>query len=195
VWAHALSPSDLPGRGERVTPPARLVRQHERDLTTVLVVGGTPRRRLQVAFAFHRGSRSRKGAFVCVTGAHDARRLVRALRAWLLDTEPRSEAGPIAAAAGGTLFVEGLTALGPRAQHLLRTFVERCVNVPGADRTWTGRLVVGGSSALEGALANGRIAPELYDLIDKVRVDLPPHGGWLVGRGSSRPSTAGTTGA
>lgn len=160
-----------------MTPPARLIRQHQRDLTTVLVVGGTPRERLQVAFAFHRGSRSRHGAFVCVTGAHEAPRLADALRAWMLSSVPRAGAGPIAAAAGGTLFVDGLASLGSGVQRVLRTFVERCVNAPGEDGAWPGRLVVGMPAGIESAIARGLVPPELYDLIDKVRVDLPPRGG------------------
>ena len=174
--AQAPSPSELPGRGESVTPPARLFRLHERDRISVLVVGGTAARRLQVAHVFHRRSRLARGPLVCLHAARDEAALKGALHAWMSATESRAT-DPIATAELGTLYIDSIAHLSPAVQRLLLEFSSRHLNASEADfsRPWTGRLIAGDSHRLRAAVRAGAFSMALYDALDKVSIELPAH--------------------
>jgi len=160
--------------GGSVTPPARLFLLHARDRINVLVVGGSSARRLQVAWAFHRRSVTRRGPFVCVDAGREEAVLRAALRSW---TGCREGAGadPVAAAQHGTLYLESVSKLSAETQRLLLDFCLRHVNVPASEspRPWVGRLVAGDGLRLGRAVRDGAFSMAVFDAIDKVRVDLP----------------------
>jgi DNA-binding NtrC family response regulator len=105
-----------------VTPPAGLPRLHPTNLANVLVLGGTAAMRMDVAETFHRGSRLRRGPFVCLDGSRHEPELHRALEAWLSGVAAGPWSDPLHAAAYGTLFLDGVDSLSSRTQSLLLTF-------------------------------------------------------------------------
>jgi DNA-binding NtrC family response regulator len=161
-------------RGGSVTPPARLFLFHARDRVSVLVVGGTPMRRLRVAHGFHCRSRLVRGPFVLLSARRDEAVLRGALHAWLCSAEalPRD---PIATAEHGTLFIDSISALSTATQRLLLAFTSGHLNATCADsaRPWTGRLIAGDGHRLLAAVRRGRFAMTLFDALDKVTVELP----------------------
>lgn len=88
----------------------------------MLVLGGTAEMRMDVAQAFHRESRLRRGPFVCLDGARHEQELHRALETWLSGPTAGPWSDPLHAAACGTLFLDGVDGLTPRTQSLLLTF-------------------------------------------------------------------------
>jgi len=156
-----------------VTPPARFFVLHERDRISVLVVGGSPGRRLQVAHAFHRRSRLRRGPFVCIDAGREEAVLRDALRSW--GSREGAGSDPVAAAQQGTLFIESVSMLSDETQRLLLEFCLRHLNATPqtSAHPWIGRLVVGDGYRVRRAVRAGAFSPALYDAVDKVRVDLP----------------------
>lgn len=163
--------------GESVTPPTRLFHLHARDRISVLVLGGTPGRRLRVAHAFHTRSRLVRGPLVCLDAARDEAVLRAGLRGWLGTLEDGA-ANPLTTAERGTLFVDSIARLSPASQRLLLEFSSRHLNASSADsaRPWIGRLIAGDGRRLRAALATGAFSMPLYDALDKVRLDLPAIG-------------------
>ena len=102
-WLGAPLAPGRPTRGGGVTPPARLLRLHRHSLVNVLVVGGSPEQRVQVAYTFHKESVMKSGPFVCLDGNHDHDRLRRALQFWTLRLGEPSATDPIRAAQRGTV--------------------------------------------------------------------------------------------
>lgn len=170
-----LSPTGWPARGVRVTPPARLVRLHRRNLTNVLVMGGTADQRIQVAYAFHREGPVRRGPFVCVDGEQDEQRLRLSLQSLMSSIEPDLQTDTMRSAEHGTFFVDAVGSLSKDTQRILLACLLSCVNVPleDHDKPWSGRLIAGNSEHLSFAVADGRFSPALFDSLDKVRVELP----------------------
>jgi DNA-binding NtrC family response regulator len=143
----------------------------------VVVVGGTPDRRIQVARAFHRESPLRGAEFVVIDARVDDERLMSALLAWTGDVRA-PEPNPLASAGHGTLFIDHVERLSPESQRLLLGLAERILGAPsqGADVPGPGRVVAGNPRPLAAAVAEGRFSDSLYDALDKVRVELevPP---------------------
>lgn len=166
--------SALATRGACVTPPAGLLHLHRRTLVNVLILGGTAEARRDVAWVFHRESRLCRGHLVQVDGERDQPRLIAALEAWTFASRPACRPDPLRAAETGTLFLDSVERLTPRAQELLLAFASRRGSWWEDDETpWVGRLVVGGGSGLVEAVTQGRFSAGLFDLLDKVRIELP----------------------
>lgn len=161
------------GGGEPDTPPVDEFRPHRDSLTNVLVVGGTPERRDQVARAFHLESLLRAGAFVHVDCAREEPRLRAALRGWT-SSAPGSELNPLRAAAQGTIYLDSVEQLSSDTQGLLLAFARRLQTAPpsAGETSCPGRLVTGNPTGLARAVSEGRFLAALFDALDKVRVQL-----------------------
>ena len=164
-----------PLRGACVTPPPQLLHSHRRSLVNVLILGGTHRQRVRVAYEFHRESVLRGGPFLCLDARHDDERLRMALQAWTSATDPDPGADLLRAAERGSLFVDSVANLRQETQRMLLAFMRTSANDrldTGVDG-WVGRILVGDAGQLSVATAEGKFSGALYDALDKLRVELP----------------------
>ena len=171
---HAV-PSCAPAPGY-----AELIRLHRHSLIHLLLVGGTVRERAWLALAFHRESPLRRGPLVRLRGPRDEDRLRCALECALCAVKCGRPDSPLRESEGGTLFVDHVERLSLATQRVLLFFLASLSPPQGAPAVaWFGRLAVGSAEPLEAAAAAGRFLPALHDLLDKIRVELPPgpHGG------------------
>ena len=159
-----------------VAPPAcRLIQLHRHSLSHLLLVGGTAEERERLALAFHRGSPLRCGPFVRLEAERDANRLCCALENALCAVTRERPDDPLRESEGGTLFLDRVPQLPLAIQRLLLRVLASLPAV--ATGPCFGRLAVGSDEPLEGAAAAGRFLPALFDILDKVRVELPPVAG------------------
>jgi DNA-binding NtrC family response regulator len=116
----------------------------------------------------------RRGPFVHVDGFRDRRALSPVLETWLSAAGPDSGPDPLKAAEHGTLFLDSVECLPRSTQEMLLTLLRRRDSSWAEEQTWVGRLVVGNERVLSAAVAERRFSAALYDLLDKVRVELEP---------------------
>jgi len=159
-------------RGASARPPAQLLRLHRHSLSNLVVQGGTEAERLAIARAFHRASPLRRGAFLAIDCARDQPRLHRALQSWL--APEGAPPGPQEDRECGTLFLDSVACLSPETQRLLLVLACRMQSGPQESRTGPGpfRLSVGSAESLGEAVEERRFSGALYDLLDKIRIDL-----------------------
>jgi DNA-binding NtrC family response regulator len=155
-------------RGPR---PSALLELHRNSLVQVLVLGGTSEDRVRVARAFHERSPLRTGAFVFVDGSQDESAIRGALLQWLdfSDTPARN---PLRASERGTLFVDRVDALSTGTQRLLLAL--GMASARDGLGAWRGRLMAGSDGNLGCMAREGDFQPALFDLLDKVRIELTP---------------------
>ncbi|HST01073.1 MAG TPA: sigma 54-interacting transcriptional regulator [Usitatibacter sp.] len=153
-----------------MTPPARLLRLHRNDLTSLLILGGYPAARLDVVRAFHAESPVRHGRLVVVDARREEASLFQALEAWVA-ARPIQRQCPIGSSDGGTLFIDGIQALGPLTQRMLLAFSKQVCD-PDGEEHWVGRLAAGNDQPLSDAVSDGRFSLALLDALDKVRVNM-----------------------
>ena len=137
----------------------------------VLVVGGDPATRAEVAEAFHRESPLRSGSLVAIDAAQEAVPLLAALRAWTSGS-PSAVPVRLAVAERGTLFIDSIERLDPEAQRRLRVLIDQGLESTAAR---PGRFIAGSGEDLADAVAGGTLLAALYDALDKVRIELPAH--------------------
>ena len=153
-------------------PPDRLVRRHRHSLTNALILGGSSSTRAEWARAFHLESPLRLGIFVCLDCRHDEPRLRDALSGWLAATP--STDPTLIAVQHGTLFLDSIECLSIESQRLLLELAA----APPSERGRTewapsvGRLICGGTEQLVRGRDEGRFMLELFDALDKIRIDL-----------------------
>lgn len=156
-----------------MTPPARPTCHQVQGLANVLVVGGAPLDRLEVAQEFHREGTWRSGSLVAVDASRDASLLHDALQAWLAGNVLDSNRDLLRRADRGTLFLDRIECLPPATQQLLLVLI-RCRDGHEGDldrqARWLGRIVTGSSGPLVDAVNEGRFSRALEDALDKVRV-------------------------
>lgn len=147
---------------------------HRHSLIHLLLLGGTPSERAEVAIAFHRESPVRYGAFVTARADRDEASLQAGLRGWLSSADPEPGRSLLRAADGGTLLIDFVERLSLDSQRLLLRFLRRLAPAGDAGEApaWAGRLAVGSSLDLEAEVSAGRFLPSLHDSLDKIRVDL-----------------------
>ena len=172
----ALMPALRPLLGGRRQPYAtgwacsRLIRLHRHSLFHLLLEGGTAREREQLAIAFHRGSPLRCGPFVRLDATGDEDRLRCALEHALSAVTCERADNPLRESEGGTLFLDRVSLLSLATQHALLGVL---ASLPtSATGPCFGRLAVGSDEPLEEASAAGRFDPALFDLLDKIRLEL-----------------------
>jgi len=151
---------------------SRLIRLHRHSLIHLLLVGGTPGERARLAFAFHCGSPLRRGPFVHLQGDRDEDRLRCALQCALSAVDCERSDDPLRESEGGTLFLDRVSCLSLATQHFLLRLLGSLPTPLGATWACFGRLAVGSAEPLEGAAAAGRFLPALFDILDKIRVEL-----------------------
>ncbi len=157
-------------RGGAPAPPRPLFRPGNPGLANLLITGGDVAERLQIARSFHDSGRLRRGPFVATSSRNHDWTLVF-FRA--LSSQPLSIPNcPLQGAEGGTLFVDEIDALAPRAQRLMLEFLNRGRATPLHVSGWAGVIAVGASHDLSWSVGNGEFLSSLYDCLDKIRVNL-----------------------
>jgi len=149
------------------SPSEQLLSIHRRSLTPVLILGGGAADRAQLARAFHRESPHRAGAFVRVDCIGEQAGFAAALQDYLLAGESAT-GNVVHETEAGTLFLDSVACLAPHTQRLLLELVSRS---PGA---WNGRVIVGSLVDLASEVDSGHFLGELFDCLDKLRVQLEP---------------------
>jgi DNA-binding NtrC family response regulator len=165
--------SALPGAREpaaAAAPHFPLIRLHRHSLSHLLLVGGAAGERERLAVAFHRGSPIRRGPFVRLEAPRDEDRLRCALEHALSAVTCERPDNPLRESEGGTLFLDRVTQLSLATQRVLLRVL---ASLPAAaSGPCFGRLAVGSDEPLEDAAAAGRFHAALFDILDKIRVDL-----------------------
>jgi DNA-binding NtrC family response regulator len=156
-----------------VFAPARtLIRLHRHSLFHLLLQGGTSQERERLARAFHHGSPLRSGPFIRIEAVRDEERMRCALEHALSAVSCERPDNPLRESEGGTLFLDDVAFLTPATQHILLRFLR---GHPGAGLVagpCFGRLAVGNAEPLDAAAAAGRFDAALFDILDKIRVEL-----------------------
>jgi len=168
----SLAPCSPRARRRCVAAPAhaRLIRLHRHSLFHLLLVGGTRGERERLALAFHRGSPLGLGPFVRLDAGPDEDRLRCALEHALSAVTCERPDNPLRESEGGTLFLDRVAHLSLATQRLLL----RLLASPPAAASGPcfSRLAVGSDAPPEEAAAAGRLHPALFDILDKIRVEL-----------------------
>jgi DNA-binding NtrC family response regulator len=152
-------------------PSARLFEHHRNVLTSVLILGGSPEDRAQLARAFHRESPHHAGAFVRFDCDRDEPRLFLALQE-ILSAAGAPDDNPIRRAVGGTLFLDPISSLSLATQRLLLELISRTDGTSAGLCRW--RLMTGSQAELSPDVAAGSFLATLYDCLDKLRIQLGP---------------------
>ncbi|HEX3905224.1 MAG TPA: sigma-54 dependent transcriptional regulator [Polyangia bacterium] len=137
----------------------------------ILLRGETGTGKETIARLVHAASRRRNGPFVTVNLAAIPERLDGASG----DRE-RPRAGWMAAAQGGTIFLEEIDELPPAVQlKLLQALRERTVSSPGGlPVPLDARIVAATRHDLSERVAAGHFDGELYELLSTAAIELPP---------------------
>lgn len=154
--------------------PEQLIRLHRHSLINVLVLYGSAAEREQIARVFHRESPVRGGPFVKVDASREEELLGSALRAWISGERRESGPNPLLGAGRGTLFLDSIVALPIETQRVLLEFCTHCRGTLDSTEpeAWDGRLVVGDAEDPGSAVSSGRFLLELYDCVNKIRIEL-----------------------
>ncbi len=146
-----------------------------------LVIGRSPGERESVARAVHRFHRGEDGPFLRVLCDKDEALLTNALGCWLAGSEGESSPPLLSRLEGGSLFLDGVEALGSESQNLLLAFLEasggtrgRGDSPAGPSRPWKGLLIVGSERSLRHAVRDQGFSQELATGLENVRIVLDP---------------------
>jgi DNA-binding NtrC family response regulator len=156
-------------------PPDHLLELHQHSLANLVVFGGTERQRLAVARAFHRSSPLRQGPFLHLDCSRDELALRRALQQWLVPSGAQPGINPLAAVAGGTLYLDLIGRLPVTDQRWLLMLAGQLQSDSSYPLAGPGpsRLAVGNPSDLARVVEQGGFSRDLLDCLDKIRVELP----------------------
>lgn len=152
-------------------PSARHFELRRNVLTSVLILGGSPEGRAQLARALHRESPHHAGAFVRFDCDRDETRLFRALQE-MLSAAGAPQDNPIRRAVGGTLFLDSVASLSAATQRPLLELISRVEGTSAGLCRW--RLMSGSPAELSPDVAAGSFLATLYDCLDKLRIQLEP---------------------
>ncbi len=168
-----MGPAPLVPRASGAVP-AWLLRQYRHNPAPLLLLGGGAAARAEVARTFWQNGPLRGGPLVELACGRDEERLRRALEDWLTGGHGDPRVTSLRAAERGTLYLDGIEALGDGTQRLLLAFLQRFLSPAGGDAAewWAGRLVAGASERLLRAVDHGWFSARLFDALDKIRVDL-----------------------
>ena len=140
----------------------------------LLVVGGDPEQRHQIAFSFHRNSPLRHGPFLRIQCEREEESVALGLRAWAAAVAPDCGWNPLEAARPGTLFLDSVGSLSASTQRLLLAFARHLAGAAADQEAWPLRLAAGHSEDLSPAVGAGTFSAALYDCLDKIRVQVTP---------------------
>jgi DNA-binding NtrC family response regulator len=148
---------------------------------TVLILGERGTGKELVADAIREGSRRRAGPFIKVNcaalpGELLAGELFGHERGAFTGAHERRE-GLLAAAHGGTVFLDEIGDLSPSGQAMLLRFLqEREVRLIGVRQTYRVdvRVIAATNKGLDEAIGRGEFRADLYDRLHEVVVEVPP---------------------
>jgi DNA-binding NtrC family response regulator len=151
----------------------QLARFHRHALSNVLVLYGTRAGRDRVARSFHSSSANPAGTYYRFDCAEEEDRLRSTMRAWIAADGCADEPAALLGDGRGTLFLDAVDVLSGECQRLLLIFSKRLTEAAVSGQAPPiGRLITGSPTNLESEVAAGRFAAQLYDALNKVRVDL-----------------------
>ena len=130
--------------------------------------------RLAVARAFHEASPIGREPFLALDCAREEARLWQALHVWLDHGGADSGGNPLIGCGPGTLYLDEVACLSAATQRLLLVFARSLAGRAAGTGPAGGptRLAAGGSADLAEAVAERRFSRDLYDGLDKIRVQL-----------------------
>lgn len=147
-----------------------------------LVIGKSESERESVARALHREQRGPDGPFLRIDCSTDEGLLQRALQGWLVGTSGVSSPQLLNRLEGGSLFLDGIEALGVETQSLLLDLLIRSSGVTddlegasaGPSQPWKGQLIAGSASSLRRAVRDRGWSSGLAERLEQVRIVLDP---------------------
>ena len=150
-------------------------------LAVALVIGKSPGERESVARAMHREQRGPDGPFHRIDCRSDEGLLRQALQSWLAGSRGYSPQF-LTRLEGGSLFLDGVEALGVETQSLLLDFLNRVSGAVGViegapggpSQPWKGQLIAGSEYELRRAVRDQGYLSGLAERLEKVRIVLDP---------------------
>jgi DNA-binding NtrC family response regulator len=150
--------------------------------SVALVIGKSESERESVARALHREQRGPDGVFLRIDCSTDEGLLQRALQSWLVGMSGVSSPQLLNRLEGGSLFLDGIEALGVETQALLLDFLIRPTRVTddvegasaGPSQPWKGQLIAGSVSTLRRVVRDRGWSSGLAEHLEQVRIVLDP---------------------
>ena len=150
--------------------------------TVALVIGKSESERESVARALHREQRGPDGPFLRIDCSTDEGLLQRALQSWLGGLSGGVSPHLLNRLEGGSLFLDGIEALGVESQSLLLDFLirsSRATDVEegasdGPSQLWKGVLIAGSDDSLRRAVRDRGWSSGLAKRLEQVRIVLDP---------------------
>lgn len=147
-----------------------------------LVIGKSPGERESVARAMHRDQRGPDGPFHRIQCGSDEALLRQALQNWLAGSSRNGSPQFLNRLENGSLFLDGVEALGVETQSLLLDFLTRSSGVvgdvegapDGPSQPWRGQLIAGSESELRREVRDGGFLSGLAERLERVRIVLDP---------------------
>jgi len=147
-----------------------------------LVIGKSESERESVARALHCEQRGPDGPFLRVDCSTDEGLLQRALQGWLVGISGVSSPQLLNRLEGGSLFLDGIEALGVETQSLLLELLNRSSGVTddaegasaGPSQPWKGQLIAGSEFSLRRAVRDRGWSSGLAERLEQVRIVLDP---------------------
>lgn len=150
--------------------------------TVALVIGKSESERESVARAMHREQRGPDGPFLRIDCSIESGLLERAIQGWLAGKSGESSPQLLTRLEGGSLFLDGIEALGVESQSLLLDFLIRTSGVEddvegasnGPSQPWKGQLIAGSESSLRRLVRERGWSSGLAERLEQVRIVLDP---------------------
>jgi DNA-binding NtrC family response regulator len=151
-------------------------------LAVALVIGKSAGERESVARAMHRDQRGPDGPFHRIQCGTDEGLLRQALQSWLAGSSRNDSPQFLTRLESGSLFLDGVEALGVETQSLLLDFMNRSSGVAdeaegasdGPSQPWNGQLIAGSEFELRRAVRDRGFLSGLAERLEKVRIVLDP---------------------
>lgn len=161
-------------RGSLALSLDQIATRHRRSLSNALLIGGSHSQRLGLAHALHHQSLLRLGSFITIDCATEPVALRGALEARLSGVDMSAGARSLIAVQHGTLFLDSVESLALESQRLLLALAACPPGERGRNESTpsVGRLICGASRLIRRSCMEGRFLLELYDALDKIRIDL-----------------------
>ena len=173
-----LPAAQYPRGASTARPPAHLSWRCASGPPSVLIEGGSPEDRLQLARALHREGADRAGEFIRLDCGRDERAATESLEEFLCRTSlvegraVRAGMSTREAGAGSTLFLDSIAQLSPRGQRLLFALATPALDAAGQPRR--GRVIAGSRVDLAREVTAGRFLGPLYQFLRARRIQLEP---------------------
>ncbi|MDI6807462.1 MAG: sigma 54-interacting transcriptional regulator [Candidatus Eisenbacteria bacterium] len=163
-----------PALGARLDEVEFLLQRSSKSLSNVLIMGENKAVRLVIAFSFHSRGRTSRLPFL----ATDCKNFLGELKEKLIDgldgkDRNAGHVSPVTWGVSGTTFLDEADEISVSEQKLFLEFVkERERQKFLSVHSPIGRLVIGSGKNLEDLCRWGKFLPELYDCLNKVKVNL-----------------------